>query len=349
MSDSPELTSVRQSHKFSEERLTRYLADHIDGFEDQLEILQYEGGQSNPTFRLDVGGRAYVMRKQPPGELLPSAHQVDREYRVMKALASTGVPVPRMLVLCEDPHVIGTKFYVMEHIEGRVFSDPLMEAADPDHRRATYFDLADVLAQLHQVDVEDIGLSNFGRPGNYFKRQISRWSKQYTASKTEDIPAMDKLMRWLPENIPQSDQTVVVHGDYRIGNTIVHPMEPRVVAVLDWELSTLGHPLADLGYFCQSYHSEPEDQEGLACDNLRALGILTEEEFVARYCARADIDEIANWPFYIAYNLFRIAAIVQGVYRRGLDGNASSETATELGGVCARRAKVGWKMAQKLM
>ena len=328
MSDT-QLTEVREAHRFDEQALNGYLSDHVPGFAGPLTIEQFEGGQSNPTFRLEAGGVRYVLRKQPPGELLPSAHQVDREYRVMKALESTDVPVPRMLCLCEDAAIIGTKFYVMEWVDGRVFPEMLLPSLEPAERREIYLDLARVLARLHRVDPASVGLETFGRPGNYYERQISRWTKQYQASKTEDLPNMDRLMAWLPDNIPAAGPAVIAHGDYRLGNAMIHPTEPRVVAVLDWELSTLGDGLADLGYLCQDYHSRSYNDAGLAEADLEALGIPTEEEMVAEYCRHAGVDHIENWPFYLIYNMFRSAAIIQGVYKRGLDGNASSETALE--------------------
>jgi aminoglycoside phosphotransferase (APT) family kinase protein len=325
----PELTPIREGHRFDERALADYLAAHVPDFQGPVSIAQFEGGQSNPTFRIEAGGRRYVLRKQPPGQLLPSAHQVDREYRVMKALGDTDVPVPRMLCLCEDPTVIGTKFYVMDWVEGRVFSEMLLPELTPAERQAVYLELARVLARLHRVDPSAVGLAEFGRPGNYYERQISRWTKQYEASKTEELPDMDRLMSWLPANIPAPGASVIVHGDYRLGNVMLHPEEPRIIAVLDWELSTLGDGLADLGYLCQDYHSRSYDDAGLVGADLTALGIPTEEEMVAEYCAHAGIDRIDHWPFYLIYNMFRSAAIIQGVYRRGLDGNASSARALE--------------------
>ena len=259
-----ELTSVRSAHRFDEEALARYLSSHVDGFSGPLKVEQFEGGQSNPTFRLEAGGVRYVLRKQPPGKLLPSAHQVDREHRVMQALEPTDVPVPHMFALCEDPDVIGTKFYVMEWVDGRVFAETRLPDQTPEARRAIYLDMARVLARLHAVEPAQVGLAEFGRPGNYYERQIGRWSKQYVASKTEEIEAMDRLMQWLPDNIPEQKKTVVVHGDFRLGNMLIHPTEPRIVAVLDWELSTLGDGLADLGYICQDYHGESYEDVGLA-------------------------------------------------------------------------------------
>jgi aminoglycoside phosphotransferase (APT) family kinase protein len=333
------LTPVREAHRFDEAALAAYLEANVEGFDGPLTVRQFEGGQSNPTFQLQTAGRRYVLRKQPPGVLLPSAHQVDREYRVMKALAGTDVPVPGMYCLCEDSSVIGTKFYVMEMVEGRLFTETLLPGLTPDERRAIYLDLARVLATLHNVDVDAVGLTDFGRPGNYYERQIGRWTKQYLASKTEEIEAMDRLMAWLPENIPEQKKTVIVHGDYRLGNTLIHPTEPRIVAVLDWELSTLGDGLADLGYLCQDYHADAYFSEGLGSADLESLGIPTEAEFVAEYCRHAGIDRIDNWPFYLIYNMFRSAAIIQGVYKRGLDGNASSETAKTLGDIARIRSE----------
>ena len=333
------LTPVRDAHRFDEAALLDYLTDNVAGFSGPLQIRQFEGGQSNPTFRLETPDRQYVLRKQPPGELLPSAHQVHREYRVMKALQNTDVPVPEMICLCEDPEVIGTRFYVMEMVEGRLFTEALLPELTPPERDAVYRDLARVLACLHNVDVDAVGLTDFGRPGNYYERQIGRWSKQYRASKTEEIEAMEKLMAWLPENIPEQKKTVIVHGDFRLGNMLFHPTEPKIIAVLDWELSTLGDGLADLGYICQDYHADAYFSEGLASADLPALGIPSEEEFVAEYCRHAGISGIDNWPFYLIYNMFRSAAIIQGVYKRGLDGNASSTTATEYGQVARIRAE----------
>ena len=347
MSQTPALTPVRSQHRFDEAALARYLATHVDGFGGTLNVRQFEGGQSNPTFCLDAGGREFVMRKQPPGQLLPSAHQVDREYRVMHALAGSDVPVPRMYASCEDTSVIGTKFYVMEKVEGRVFTDVLLVGLTNDERRTIYRELVRVLAALHSVDHIAVGLEDFGRPGNYYSRQISRWSKQYVASKTEEIPAMDKLMAWLPEHVPTADETVIVHGDFRLGNVLIHPTQPKIVAVLDWELSTLGHPLADLGYMCMDYHSDSYNSAGLAGADLATLGIPSEEELLADYCRFAKRAPIENWHFYVTYNMFRSAAIIQGVYKRGVDGNASSTMALGYKDVCRMRAERGWALAQK--
>ena len=338
------LTAVRDAHVFDEAALARYLAGHVEGFSGALNVRQFDGGQSNPTFALEAGGAQYVLRKQPPGELLPSAHQVDREYRVMAALADTPVPVPRMLCLCEDASVIGTKFYVMEMIEGRVFAETRLPGLGRDERRAIYLDLARVLAELHKVEPAAVGLDTFGRPGNYYARQIGRWTKQYLASRTEQIPAMDELIAWLPENIPEQGPSVVAHGDYRLGNVMLHPSEPRIVAVLDWELSTLGDALADVGYLCQDYHGESYNDLGLAGADLDALNIPTEAEMLATYCEHAGRPGIDNWTFYLAYNMFRSAAIIQGVYKRGLDGNASSDSALDYADACRLRSERGWAL-----
>jgi len=346
MSDAPELTPVREAHRFDEHALTAYLESNVPDFEGPVTIRQFEGGQSNPTFRLDTPSARFVMRKQPPGKLLPSAHQVDREYRVMHALANSDVPVPKMFALCEDADVIGTKFYVMEHIEGRLFTDVLLPGLSNAERSAIYEDLARVLAALHGVDPQAVGLEDFGRPGNYYARQISRWSKQYVASQTEPIEAMDRLMEWLPANIPDSDETVVVHGDYRLGNVLIHPTEPRIVGVLDWELSTLGHPLADLGYICMDYHAPGYSGPGLCTPNLHAYGIPEEAELVDAYCRATGRGPIENWSFFVIYNLFRSGAIIQGVYKRGLDGNASSDTALQFADVCRARAERAWSLVE---
>lgn len=332
-----ELTAVRDT--FDEAALHAYLREAVDGYEGELTVRQFEGGQSNPTFQLSAGDTRYVLRKQPSGELLPSAHQVDREYRVMQALYPTAVPVPKMHCLCEDPKVIGTKFYVMEMVEGRLLTETTMPSETPADRRSVYLDLARALAELHKVDPVAAGLESFGRPGNYYERQIGRWIKQYQASKTEQIDAMDTLMAWLPDNIPAAGDAVIVHGDYRLGNTLLAPDAPRIVAVLDWELSTLGDGLADLGYLCQDYHGYSYEDEGLVGADLEALGIPTEQELVAEYCKHAGRPAIDNWTFYIVYNMFRSAAIIQGVYKRGLDGNASSAKALEYADAARTRSE----------
>ena len=315
-------------------RLSSYLAEHIPGFSGELTAEKFAGGQSNPTFKLTAGDTSYVLRRKPPGELLASAHAVDREFRVISALQDTDVPVPRSFVLCEDDSVIGSMFYVMEFLEGRVLWDPqLPEAADNAERAAIYDAMNQTLAALHNVDVEAVGLGDYGRPGNYFERQVGRWSKQYRASETRTIEGMEFLMKWLPENMPADDGTVsLVHGDYRLDNIMFHPTEPRVIAVLDWELSTLGHPLADLAYQCMAWMLPAEGSiKGLGGVDRAALGIPSDEEYIARYCERTGRDGIDNWNFYLVFCLFRLAAILQGIVKRAEIGTASSAEADDRG------------------
>jgi aminoglycoside phosphotransferase (APT) family kinase protein len=345
--DAPELTAVREAHRFDEAALGAYLRERLPDCDGRLALRQFEGGQSNPTFLVATGGRRYVLRKKPPGKLLPSAHQVEREYRVMTALQRSDVPVPRTRLLCDDASVIGTPFYVMDHVEGRVLTDARMPRFTREERSALYADFVRVLAALHTLDPAAVGLGDFGRPGNYYARQIARWSQQYLASETEQIPAMQALMEWLPAHIPDSDETRIVHGDYRIGNCIVHPREPRIVAVLDWELSTLGHPLGDLAYFCQGYRGEAVPGESLVGVDLEAEGIPSEAEVVARYCALTGRPGIERWSFYLVFVMFRSAAIVQGVYKRGLDGNAASDRAREYGALVRRRAEQALALARE--
>lgn len=312
------------------EALEKYLAQHIAGFSGPLQVSKFSGGQSNPTFKLQAASGTYVLRRQPPGKLLKSAHAVDREFRVMRALADTGVPVPRVLHLCEDRALIGSMFYVMEYCAGRIFWDPALAEVDRRERAALYDEMNRVLAVLHSVDIHKVGLADFGRPGNYFQRQVERWSAQYRASETRSIAPMDQLIEWLESNIPEDDGRVaLVHGDFRLDNLIFHPSEPRAIAVLDWELSTLGHPFADLAYQCSQLRlpGGAEGMSGLGGLDRAALGIPSEEEYVARYCERMGLDGIPNWNFYLAFCYFRLAAILQGVVKRAQDGNASSAKA----------------------
>lgn len=316
------------------ERLARYLAEHIPDFGGDLKAEKFPGGQSNPTFKLTANGREYVLRRKPPGELLPSAHAVDREFRVMTALRDTDVPVPRTYVLCEDESVIGSMFFVMECLQGRVLWDPVLPEARDNAERAAYYDSMNAtLAALHNVDVNAVGLADYGKPGNYFERQLGRWTKQYRASETETIADMETLLRWLPANMPEDDGTVsLVHGDYRLDNVMFHASEPRIIAVLDWELSTLGHPLADLANQCMAWLLPRESaMKGLAGVDRASLGIPSDEEYVARYCERTGRSGIDNWDFYIVFSLFRLAAILQGVKKRALQGNASSAEANAKG------------------
>lgn len=345
-----ELTPVRPAHVFDIAALEAYMETQIDGYLGPMKVQQFEGGQSNPTFLLETSTGRYVLRKQPPGELLPSAHQVDREYRVMDALDGTGVPVPKMYSLCDDPNVIGTKFYIMEMVEGRLFTKTTLPELRPQDRREIYLDMARVLAALHGVDPMTVGLGDFRRPENYFSRQVNRWTKQYLASKTENIEAMNQLIDWLPKNIPAESSSGIVHGDFRLGNLLLHETQPKIVAILDWELWSVGDALADLGYLCQEYHylvSEMDDM--LPGADLETLGIPTENELIRTYCVAAGREPIDNWIFYIVYNMFRSAGIIQGVYKRGLDGNASSDTALKYEGVARVRSERAWALITELV
>ena len=342
-----ELTPIRPGHEFDKARVDRYMREHVPGYRGPFTVQQFEGGQSNPTFLLETHTRRYVMRKQPPGELLPSAHAVDREYRVMAALHETDVPVPEMLALCEDTHVIGTKFYIMSMVDGRLFTKTALPDLPLEQRAVVYHDMSRILARLHRVDPNAVGLETFGRPGNYFARQVSRWSRQYQASETETIDAMNQLIEWLPAHLPNETRPVIVHGDYRLGNVLLHETEPKVVAVLDWELSTLGDGLADLGYWCQEYYGEQSEKPGgIAGVDLESIGIPSEQDLIQNYCRHYGREQIENWLFYVIYNLFRSAGIIQGVYKRGLDGNASSETALEYEGVARKRSELAWQLVE---
>ena len=342
---------VQERSRFDVAALEAYLRGRIDAFTGPIQVEQFRGGQSNPTFKLTAGGRRYVLRRKPAGKLLPSAHAVDREYRVMTALAGTDVPVPRTYLLCEDDAVIGSAFFVMDFVDGRVFWNGLLPESTNAERTAVYDEMNRVISALHKVDPAAIGLADYGKPGNYFARQIGRWTKQYQASETEKIEAMDRLIDWLPANIPPQEETTIVHGDFRIDNMIFHPTEPRVLAVLDWELSTLGHPLADFSYHCMSWHVPPGTFRGLAGHDIAALGIPTEPEYVAKYCQRTGRSPIDpdHWDFYVAYNMFRGAAIVQGVMKRAVDGNAASQHAIEVGKTARPTAEKGWARVQKLL
>jgi len=345
MKTEAKLTPVRSAHRFDEHALDIYLQNYFQGYRGPLSVRQFEGGQSNPTFLLTAAeGKKYVLRKKPPGKLLPSAHQVDREYRVMKALEKSDVPVPAMYLLCEDKNIIGTTFFVMEYVQGRILEDINLPDMTPAERRAIYFDMARVLAALHSVDYTALGLENYGKPGNYFIRQIGRWSKQYVAAKTDEIPSMERLMEYLPANVPADDTSCIVHGDYRMGNMLFHPTEPKVAALLDWELSTLGHPLGDLGYCCMFYHAGIAGRTSVAGLAGPAGGIPTEKEFLAEYCRLSGRCSIPNWNFYLAFSFFRLASILQGVYKRGIMGNASSTEAVERGRMARDIADLAWAL-----
>ena len=346
------------SHAFDPQPLQEWVAKHLHGFDGLLAVEQFKGGQSNPTYLLRSPTGRWVMRTKPGpvARLLPSAHAIEREFRVMRALAGTGVPVARMLAMCEDESVIGRAFYIMEHVEGRVLWDQGLPGLEAAERAALYDEMNRVMAELHRLDPGTLGLADFGRPGNYFERQIARWTRQYQASVTEPIEAMDRLIDWLPHHVPagarDASQVAIVHGDFRMDNLIFDPDQPRARAVLDWELSTLGHPLADFSYHCMSWHIPHTLGRGIAGLDLAALGIPDEQTYLRRYCertGRTDIDEVLrDWPFYIAYNLFRIAAILQGIARRALEGIASSAQAHEAGAQARPLAELGWSFARRM-
>jgi aminoglycoside phosphotransferase (APT) family kinase protein len=348
---------VAASHAFDVAALERHLAQHLPGFQGPLSVSQFKGGQSNPTYKLDTPNASYVMRSKPGPvvKLLPSAHAIEREFRVMSALRHTDVPVPAMHLLCEDESVIGRAFYVMEFVQGRVLWDQALPGMSNAQRADVYDEMNRVIAALHRVDVRTVGLSDYGKPGNYFERQIARWSRQYQASVTEPIEAMDRLIDWLPAHIPpgarDDTQVSIVHGDYRLDNLCFHPTEPRVLAVLDWELSTLGHPLADFSYHCMAWHIPHGMSRGIGGIDIASLGIPGEQEYVRRYCERTGRGSPealeADWNFYLAYNLFRIAAILQGIAKRVVDGIASSAQAREAGAGARPLAEMGWHFAQR--
>jgi aminoglycoside phosphotransferase (APT) family kinase protein len=339
---------VAPVHAIDSPALAAWLRAHVDASIGDLVVEQYQGGQSNPTYRITAGERRYVLRRKPPGKLLPSAHAVEREFRVMSALAKTGVPVAKMHALCEDDAVIGTAFYVMEYVEGRILWDPTLPGMTPPERAAHYDELNRVIATLHQVDPAAIGLADFGRTGSYIERQVARWSKQYQAAGAERIDAMDRLIEWLPSHIPERGETSIVHGDYRLDNVIFHPTKPRILAVLDWELSTLGHPLSDFAYQVMAWRLAPEEFRGLKGADLGKLGIPDESQYVAAYCRRTGRTGMPNWEFYLIFNMFRIAAILHGVLSRAQQGNAASDNAVEMGRRAWPLAGIAWNMAQKI-
>ena len=343
------LIDVLPAHQFDEAKLANYLQDYLPGANQGITVKQFQGGQSNPTFLLDIAGKRYVLRKKPPGKLLPSAHMVEREFQVINALGKTDVPVPTARLLCEDPEIIGTAFYVMDYVEGRVYSQPLLAEVAQEERMPIYQSMIDTMARMHNADWKAIGLEGYGKPDNYIARQVKRWGGQFEASRTHDMPAMDALMKWLPENIPADQSTTIAHGDFRIGNLMLDPTEPKVVSILDWELATLGHPLSDLAYCCLPYHMpvNVDGAKGMVGADLKSLGLPEEQQLLDWYCQYTGRTGVPNWNFYIAFSLFRLAAIVQGVYHRALQGNASNADALEVGKRAGLLAERGWEIAQK--
>ena len=328
----PNLGDVRAAHRLDETALDQWLSANIEGYAGPLIVRQFQGGASNPTYLLTAGDSRYVLRKKPPGQLLPSAHQVDREYRVMKALGDVGFPVPKMRALCEDPAVIGTSFYVMDFLDGRIFRDARLPGLTPSERTAIYDELNVTLARLHSIDPAAIGLADYGRPGNYFSRQVDRFTKQYRGAETTLMPAMEELIERLPALVPTDETVTIAHGDYRLENVMFHATQPKIIAVLDWELSTLGHPLADIAYNCILWHSRSESWGTFDGIDLATSGIPTEQEYVAAYCARTGRDGIPNFKFCLAFSMFRLASISQGVFKRNLDGIGNSDVSGDNSG-----------------
>jgi aminoglycoside phosphotransferase (APT) family kinase protein len=337
---------VEERHRIDAAALEKFLGFRL------AQVEQFKGGQSNPTYRLTAAdGRKFALRRKPPGKLLPSAHAVDREFKVISALHKVGFPVARPHVLCEDDGVIGTAFYVMDCVEGRVLWDQALPGMSKPERAAIWDELNAVISKLHSIDYRAVGLEDFGKPGAYIERQVGRWSKQYQASETQKIEAMDNLIAWLPKNIPPETGTTVVHGDYRLDNTIFHPTEPRILAVLDWELSTLGDPLADFAYHCMSWHIPPGQFRGIGGLDLDQLGIPSEAQYLHKYLERTGKPAVdpSHWDFYMAYNLFRIAAILQGIAKRVVEGTAASAHAREAGSRAPLMAELGWAQVEKIM
>jgi len=347
--DSRHLGPPLEAHRFDEKALTDYLSAKIAGFDPNIRVSQFRGGQSNPTFLLESDSASYVLRKKPPGKLLPSAHAVDREFRVISALAGSAVPVPEVQVLCEDDAVIGQMFYVMEYVPGRVFENGSLPDCTPEDRSCMYHSMASVFGAMHCIDYKAVGLELFGKPMAYVSRQVSRWSKQYYASKVEEDAAMDRLIEWLPEHNPEDEQASIVHGDFRPGNVIFHNERPEVSAVLDWELSTIGHPLADLGYFLMPYYLDAESSaNGIRGLDLKALGIPSQAELLETYATCAGRQSVPDIGFYVVFSMFRLAAILAGVLKRGLDGNAADPSAVERGRMYSSITKSAWTIAQDI-
>ncbi|HEY2106465.1 MAG TPA: phosphotransferase [Candidatus Binataceae bacterium] len=335
---------IEERHRLDLDRLSRWMKLNVEGFRGPLVARQFGIGQSNPTYLLEAGGRRYVLRRKPPGALLPSAHAVDREYRIIRALADSGVPVPRTHALCTEDGVIGTMFFVMEYLEGRMYPDTKMPGASAAERAAIYDAINDAAARLHQVDYAALGLADYGKPGNFFARQVDRFTRQYRAAEIERIEAMDRLIEALPQCLPATEETAIFHGDFKMDNMIFHPTEPRVLAVLDWELSTLGDPRADFAYTMMIWRLTPDEYRlGIAGLDREEIGIPTEAEYLAAYCRRSGRGRIENWDFFIVFNLFRLASILQGIMVRAIKGNASNALASEYGGRARAIAEIGWR------
>lgn len=330
------------------EKLESWLKDNLQGFIGPSTVTRLLGGQSNPTYLLHTKRKKYVLRRKPPGKLLPSAHAIEREYRVISALAESQVPVPNAYLLCEDEAIIGTAFYIMEYVDGRIFYDPRLPELKSHERSAIYDEMNRVIALLHKIDYSGIGLGDFGREGGYVERQIARWTRQYRASETETIDAMERLIEWAPNHLPRDDETTLVHGDYRIDNLVFHPSQTRIIGVLDWEIATLGHPLADFAYHVMIWRLSQKEFRGLSDANLASLGIPNEIDYVNQYARRTNREHIPDWGFYIAYNMFRMAAILQGILGRVRDGTASSEDGEGMGALVKPVAEAAWRQVEQI-
>lgn len=343
------LRDAAAQQTFDTAKLIAWLHENIPAFAGPIEIQQFAGGQSNPTFLLTTPERRYVLRRKPPGKLLPSAHAVDREFRVLEALKDSDVPVAHAYALCEDPGIIGSAFYVMDYIHGRIFWDATLPEVPLALRPGIYQEMVRVQAALHSVDYLSVGLGDFGKPGNYIERQVARWTQQYRAAETEKIDAVERLIEWMPKHIPKGEQISIVHGDFRLDNTIFHSSEPRILAVLDWELSTLGHPMVDFAYFCMRYHLPEVEFRGLRGLDTAKLGIPSESECIAQYCKLRGLPPVAqqDWTYYMVFCMFRLTGILQGVLARALQGNASSQTALQAGRRARPLAELGWQLVQE--
>jgi aminoglycoside phosphotransferase (APT) family kinase protein len=343
------LRDASTQQTFDTAKLMAWLHENIPTFAGPMEIQQFAGGQSNPTFLVTTPELRYVLRRKPPGKLLPSAHAVDREFRVLEALKDSDVPVAHVYALCEDPDIIGSAFYVMDYIHGRIFWDATLPEVPIELRPGIYQEMVRVQAALHSVDYAAVGLGDFGKPGNYIERQVSRWTQQYRAAETEKIDAVERLIEWMPKHIPAGEQTSIVHGDFRLDNTIFHSSEPRILAVLDWELSTLGHPMVDFAYFCMRYHLPEVEFRGLSGSDTAKLGIPSESDCIEQYCKLRGLPPVAqqDWTYYMVFCMFRLTGILQGVLARALQGNASSQTALQAGRRARPLAELGWRLVQK--